>query len=165
MNLEQIFADFLEKEKLSDKKLLLLVSGGIDSIVLLNVATKVCDKKLIEVLHFNHNTRKNCVQDFSLVEKLCEKYDVKFYGETLPVIKKSDQENQWRKLRQKISRDLADKIKAESAGSNPAGKVHPNTIKILEEIGIDSAYCAIKIVYVIDDSGTANDRYIFNLKR
>jgi tRNA(Ile)-lysidine synthase len=112
MNLERIFAEFLEKEKLSDKKLLLLVSGGVDSIVLLNVATKVCDKKLIEVLHFNHNSRKNCVQDFKFVENLCKEYKVKFHGEILPVIKKSDQENQWRKLRQKISRDLAEEIGA-----------------------------------------------------
>ncbi len=112
MNLEQIFAGFLEKENLSEKKLLLLVSGGVDSIVLLNVATKICDKKLIEVLHFNHNSRKNCVLDFSLVENLCKKYQVKFHGEILPAITKSDQENQWRKLRQKISRDLAEEIDA-----------------------------------------------------
>ncbi len=34
---------------------------------------------------------------------------------------------------------FSDKIKAESAGSSPAGKVHPNTIKILDEIGIDTS--------------------------
>ncbi len=111
MNLEQVFTEFIERESLAKKKLLLLVSGGVDSIVLLNVATKICDKKLIEVLHFNHNVRKNSVHDFSLVENLCKKLKVKFHGEILPLIKKSDQENQWRKLRQKISRDLTNKIK------------------------------------------------------
>ncbi len=113
MNLEQIFAGFLEKENLSGKKILLLVSGGVDSVVLLNVATKVCNKKDLAVLHFNHNTRKNCVQDFTLVENLCKKLGVKFRGEILPAIKKSDQENQWRKMRQKISRDFAKEIGAE----------------------------------------------------
>ena len=113
MNLTQIFAGFLAKENLSDKKLLLLVSGGVDSVVLLDIAQKICDKKLVEVLHFNHNTRKNCVQDFALVENLCKKYGVKFHGKNLSVIKKSDQENQWRQMRQEISRDLAEEIKAE----------------------------------------------------
>lgn len=112
MNIEQIFAEFIKKEKLSDEKLLLLVSGGVDSVVLLDIAKKVCDKKLIEVLHFNHNTRKNCIHDFTLVENLCKELEVKFHGEILPVIKKSDQENQWRKLRQQISRDLAEEIGA-----------------------------------------------------
>lgn len=112
MNLEQIFAEFIKKEKLSDEKLLLLVSGGVDSVVLLDIAKKNCDKKLIEVLHFNHNTRKNCIHDFTLVENLCKELEVKFHGEILPVIKKSDQENQWRKLRQQISRNLAEEIGA-----------------------------------------------------
>ena len=113
MNLTQIFAEFLKKENLSNQKLLLLVSGGVDSIVLLDVSAKICKKNNLEVLHFNHNTRKNCVQDFSLVEKLCKKYGVVFHGKSLPVIKKSDQENQWRKMRQEISRDLANEIKAD----------------------------------------------------
>ncbi len=113
MNLEQIFAKFIERENLTKKKLLLLVSGGVDSMVLLNIASKICNKNSIEVLHFNHNTRKNCVQDFELVKNVCQKNNIKFHGEVLPMIKKSDQENQWRKLRQKISRDLAKKISAE----------------------------------------------------
>lgn len=34
---------------------------------------------------------------------------------------------------------FSDKIDAESAGSKPSGKVHPNTIKVLEELGIDTS--------------------------
>lgn len=112
MNLEQIFAEFIKKESLSSQKILLLVSGGVDSMVLLDIAVKVCDKKSIEVVHFNHNTRKNCVQDFVLVENICKQLAIVFHGKKLPLIKKSDQENQWRTMRNEISRDLADSIGA-----------------------------------------------------
>ena len=113
MNLEKIFSEFLDKENLLEKKILLLVSGGVDSIVLLNVASKVCRKSYLEVLSFDHGVRKKSVQDLGMVKDLCKKLEIKFYGERIQLNNKSDQENSWRKIRKEISRDLANKVKAE----------------------------------------------------
>ena len=58
--IEQNFQNYFKKEVLLGKQLLLMVSGGVDSMTLLYVAQKVCGVKNLAVLHVNHRTRVEC---------------------------------------------------------------------------------------------------------
>lgn len=62
--------DFIEAHQLvnSQKKLMVAVSGGIDSIVLLFVLEKIF-KNSLEVLHFNHGTRLQNIAEEQLVKE------------------------------------------------------------------------------------------------
>ncbi len=57
-------------------KVLVGVSGGIDSVVLIDVLFKLKDKLGIQlaVAHFNHELRQTAQRDEEFVEKLAEKY-------------------------------------------------------------------------------------------
>ncbi len=58
------------------KKNLVAVSGGVDSMVLLNQYKN----KNIAVVHINHNTRgEENIQEENLVKDFCEKNEIKFY--------------------------------------------------------------------------------------
>ncbi len=107
-NLISVAQKFLEKEDLKDQKILLMVSGGVDSVVMLEVFSQILDPKLLAVFHLNHNLRVESEEDSKFVQKICSKKKIKFYTQTLK--KEShlqNQENNWRKLRQKFSSQFA----------------------------------------------------------
>ncbi len=103
MYLEITFTDFLKREKLTGKKLLLAVSGGVDSTVLLEVATKTVPAKLLAVFHLDHGARAQAKHDFLFVQKMCSIKGVKFYGERLTKLPAKNREDFWRGKRQKLS--------------------------------------------------------------
>jgi len=108
MNLNNIFTNFIKKENLSNQKILLMVSGGVDSRVLLEVSSCNIDKKNLAVFHLNHcpgDTEK--ISHYEFVKNLCEKKGIKFYGENLEKIPNKDKENYWRKQRKKFSQKYA----------------------------------------------------------
>ncbi len=122
IDLEQVFQNFLQEENLENKKILLMVSGGVDSMVLLEVASQIIEKKYLAVFHLDHNLRKNSKEDFIFVQNICKKLDIKFFGEVLnsrPVSKSEtglefreknqnkNLENSWRKSRKKLSQNSA----------------------------------------------------------
>lgn len=113
-NPTQAFKIFLQQQNLEGAKLLLMVSGGVDSIVLLHVATQVVKPENLAVFHLNHNARPEAQKDEFFVQNLCSKLNIKFYSQLLyPGINKNsasrsrDQENQWRKERQQLSANAA----------------------------------------------------------
>ena len=106
MNLQETFTTHLSKHNLVKEKLLLMISGGVDSRSLFEIAKNTLPKEQIAVFHLNHNLRKNSVQDFEFVENLCKENDIKFYGYTLKKTEKSN-ENLWRKERQKLAKESA----------------------------------------------------------
>jgi tRNA(Ile)-lysidine synthase len=59
------------------RKIILAVSGGVDSMVLLDSFAKKEKDELI-VAHFDHGIRKDSSKDRKLVEKAAKKYDLKF---------------------------------------------------------------------------------------
>jgi|GEM_PF-577832 len=105
--LAEVFTTFLQHQKLEDKKLLLMVSGGVDSAVLLHVAVQVVKPEYLAVLHVNHNTRNEAREDELFVQNLCSKLNIKFYNEILKPITGSGIETQWRTLRQELSAKTA----------------------------------------------------------
>lgn len=103
LDLPEVFHLFLEQADLVDKKLLLMVSGGVDSVVLLNVALKVCNPINLCVFHLNHNTRVDSEADSNFVQNICSVNKIKFYSHTLVPLDKGEtggsSENDWRKAR------------------------------------------------------------------
>ncbi len=106
--LSRTFQRFLKTQNLKNQKILLMVSGGVDSMVLLDIASKIIDKKNIAVFHLDHNLRNDSEKDLKFVQKICSKSGIKFYSEKLDS-SKSDKnlENNWRKQRQKFSQKYA----------------------------------------------------------
>jgi tRNA(Ile)-lysidine synthase len=117
----EFFKIFLQEYRLVDNKILLMVSGGVDSMVLLDVALKSLPATQVAVFHLNHNTRVESDADEIFVQKICSKNNIKFYSKTLPscqrgiegdLIKnnpsqppfdKGGAEAHWRKKRQELS--------------------------------------------------------------
>jgi tRNA(Ile)-lysidine synthase len=66
--------------KLPAGKYIAAVSGGVDSVVLLDLLAKQKDLELV-VAHFDHGMRKDSAKDDELVRKLALKYKCKFEHE------------------------------------------------------------------------------------
>ena len=54
----------------SKKSVVVAVSGGVDSLVLMYVLNEICDSK-IKVLHINHGTRPKNIDEENLVKNHC----------------------------------------------------------------------------------------------
>ena len=83
--LEQKIFEFIKNNNLIENgdKIVLGVSGGPDSICMLNILYKISSQKLIDfeivVAHINHGLRKNAIIDEKFVENFCEKIGVSFF--------------------------------------------------------------------------------------
>ena len=106
LDLNKIFKKFLRNEKLENQKLLLMVSGGVDSMVLLHVAKQLIDRELLAVFHLDHQVRTDSREDFIFVQKNCSKLNIKFYGESVRL--DSNSEADWRTCRQNLSQKAAE---------------------------------------------------------
>ncbi|QPC47991.1 tRNA lysidine(34) synthetase TilS [Mangrovibacillus cuniculi] len=72
----------------SEDSILLAVSGGIDSMVLLHFFYQHRTQfgVTLSVAHVNHQLRDvEAEKDYLLVEKVCREYDIPFYGTSIPV--------------------------------------------------------------------------------
>lgn len=69
------FLEFIKNQKVG-----LAVSGGVDSMVLLDVFTKISKSFNLKlfILHYNHKWRKESYLDAELVKKYCKKHDLRF---------------------------------------------------------------------------------------
>ncbi|MDD5021078.1 MAG: tRNA lysidine(34) synthetase TilS [Endomicrobiaceae bacterium] len=69
----------------SGDKILLAVSGGADSIAMADLFHRL--KKIIDIdlilINFNHNLRKESINETKLVENFAKKYKIKFISKTL----------------------------------------------------------------------------------
>ena len=98
---------FIAQEKLTAKKLLLLVSGGVDSMTLLSVAASNFPRKNLLVAHFHHNAQAQADAQWECVEKKCAELKVRFEGQRFPPPPEKNQESFWRTHRLKAAQDLA----------------------------------------------------------
>jgi tRNA(Ile)-lysidine synthase len=98
---------FNKKYALADKKLLLAVSGGVDSMSLLFVYK---DFNIV-VAHFNHNLRKESTKEETYLKNLCQQRNIPFFSEKADVPPKSEEEA--RNMRYKFLRKVKEEQKAE----------------------------------------------------
>ena len=72
-------------------KIVLAVSGGPDSICMLNVFSKMCQTNpshsaQIVVAHVNHLIREEAQEDEKYVQKICEEKGIEFYSKSIDVL-------------------------------------------------------------------------------
>ena len=87
INKDKLFRQFEESLKSfpslsKDDKIIVSVSGGVDSIALLTLLVEVNDFQLI-VAHINHNLRDDSESDEKFVKDLSKKLDLPFYCKSL----------------------------------------------------------------------------------
>ncbi|UOF02084.1 tRNA lysidine(34) synthetase TilS [Bdellovibrio reynosensis] len=92
---------------LQEKKILVALSGGVDSVALLRTLTKVHKKNLLGAAYFHHGEDSNKeYRDRAQIfcEKLCKKWGVPFFP--LASAKKLKSESQYREARYQAFKDL-----------------------------------------------------------
>ena len=60
-----------------NKRIILSISGGVDSMVLLDVLSKTYPYIDIHLLHFNYSKHSNAIQAEKMIQKLSDKYKYK----------------------------------------------------------------------------------------
>ncbi|MGX6980247.1 tRNA lysidine(34) synthetase TilS [Vagococcus elongatus] len=87
------FIQYTDQRKFwnKDSKVLLAVSGGLDSMVLLDLFRKLPEKKrsLFAVAHFNHQLRSVSDLEEAELKEFCEKSGISFFSEKWTVKEKS----------------------------------------------------------------------------
>ena len=77
-------------------KIVIGVSGGPDSITLLNVLIEIKQEKTIDfdmvVCHINHMIRQEAAEDEEYVSNFCEKYNIEFFSKKIKIENISKQE-------------------------------------------------------------------------
>lgn len=82
MNLEQSLEQFFVRHNMQTQQLVLGLSGGIDSVVLLDLLIKSSyNKDKILAVHVNHGISESSLQWQSFCESLCNNYQVTFISE------------------------------------------------------------------------------------
>jgi tRNA(Ile)-lysidine synthase len=110
---------FIEREGLlSDcKKIIVAVSGGPDSIVLLHIMKKVCSAKRVELIcaHVNYMLRgKQSDADQKLVESACKNLEVELFTLRLKPRPTENLQDEARNIRRKFFVRLAEKESADA---------------------------------------------------
>lgn len=97
-------------------KFIIAVSGGVDSMFLLDFVKKGFDKNNFAVAHFNHKIRDNSDEDENLVRKICEENNIKYfvgYGKNLRDISNQEcvaREQRWNFLEHTASSNGYDMV-------------------------------------------------------
>lgn len=101
---ENVKSEFEKYDFLSGKKLLLSVSGGVDSMLMLKVVAEIFKGKesYIKVIHFDHQVREDSFKDYILVKKFCDENNIISKCIKLDFENESNFENQARELRRKF---------------------------------------------------------------
>ena len=72
-------------------KIVLAISGGPDSVCMLNIFSKLCQKDTflmaqIVVAHVNHMIREEAQEDEKYVQKICKEKGIEFYSKSIDVL-------------------------------------------------------------------------------
>lgn len=109
--MEEKIADFVKEYGLGKKEpVVLAVSGGVDSVVLLDLLAKVISRDKLAIAHVNHGLRKESDKEEEFVKTLAQKHGVDFYCKKLNL--KSKSEGTARRERYKFLRNIKSKIGA-----------------------------------------------------
>ena len=68
------------KQLLANKRIVIGVSAGVDSISLLHMLVHNGYQKQCIVAHVHHGFRTESDEEYTFVQKLCEQYEVQFEG-------------------------------------------------------------------------------------
>ena len=129
-------------------KIVIGVSGGPDSITLLNVLLEIKNEKIIDfdmvVCHINHMIREEAIQDEEYVLEFCKKYNIQCFVKRIDVENKAKEE----------------KIGTEEAGRNARYEFFNEVLEKTKSNKIATAHTAndnaeTVLMNIIRGSGTA----------
>lgn len=82
MNIEQFFYQSFPKKRLKNQAILLAVSGGVDSMVLLDLFEKCSSESSLKfgVAHVNHGLRKESNQEENFLRDYCQIRGIPFFS-------------------------------------------------------------------------------------
>lgn len=95
----------MQVEKLPDSKYVVAVSGGVDSVVLLDLLAGQQDLNLI-VAHFDHGIREDSREDAKFVKSLAKKYQLPFVSQRVELGENTSEEEA-RNARYRFLRQIA----------------------------------------------------------
>ena len=150
-NLEEKVIKTIEKNKLIEEgdKIVLGVSGGPDSMCMLNILEKICQKGMylladFVVAHVNHMIREEASKDEEYVKKYCEKNKIEFFSKSIDVKKlahnnKIGLEEAGRLARYEFFNEILEKVKANkiAIAHNKNDKVETVLMHILRGSGME----------------------------
>lgn len=96
--LEHRIWKILKDHEATDKKIILCVSGGADSIALFHILSKVHKKDLLKVFHYHHGPGPNGKfrdQALEMVRQLSVQHKISFHTEKSPTELKNETECRW----------------------------------------------------------------------
>jgi tRNA(Ile)-lysidine synthetase-like protein len=108
--MKKIFKNFVNKNRLTDKKVVVAVSGGRDSMVLLWLCAKFLGNKNVIAAHIDHGIRDNSHQDAEFVSEYCKNNKIMFLSKKLEL--KSHSEDAARRLRYAALKSIQKKVDA-----------------------------------------------------
>ena len=131
----------------NNEKIICAVSGGPDSICMLDVLSKLNEEKKLDieivVSHVNHMIRKEAAEDEKYVENYCKKYGIKFYSKRIDVNqyannKKQGMEEAGRNVRYAFFEEILEKEKADkiAIAHNKNDKIETIIMNVLRGSGI-----------------------------
>jgi tRNA(Ile)-lysidine synthetase-like protein len=88
--MEMKIKDIVKKYELDKKVSIVAVSGGVDSMVLLELLQKSLPSNRLVVAHFNHGIRKDSILDEKLVKTVSEKIGLEFVSSAADGKKKDE---------------------------------------------------------------------------
>ena len=106
MKYEVVFEKYIKENNLIElnEKILVALSGGVDSVFLLYMLMGVRDKYRLEIeaFHLNHNLRENAIRDEMFCVRLCESLGIKLHNYSVDIRQRAE----------------CDRISLEQAGRN-----------------------------------------------
>ncbi|MDD3679044.1 MAG: tRNA lysidine(34) synthetase TilS [Patescibacteria group bacterium] len=111
--MEKVFEKIIEKYSLREKRIILAVSGGVDSAVLLYLSQKMLPRDNLIVAHINHGLRRESENEAIFVRGLARNYGLIFYSKDMDLNKKDEatsRQKRYEYLNWLASKETADYI-------------------------------------------------------
>jgi tRNA(Ile)-lysidine synthetase-like protein len=104
MNTIEVVKEKLRKYELLENKLVLAVSGGVDSMLMLAIISAIYKGKesLLKVVHFDHQVRKDSYKDYDLIQQFCGQRNIECKCIKLEFESNSNFENRARDMRKEF---------------------------------------------------------------
>ena len=111
--MQDSFNNKISKNIPEESHILLAVSGGVDSVVLMHLCSKMSTNYKISIAHVNHNFHKDSKKMENFVQKLSKKYNWDFHSKSINDKIKSNIESKLRNERYKLLLNIKNEINAD----------------------------------------------------
>ena len=111
--MQDSFNNKISKNIPEESHILLAVSGGIDSVVLMHLCSKISTNFKISIAHVNHNFHKDSEKMEHFVQKLSKKYNWDFHSKSINDKINSNIESKLRNERYKLLLNIKNEINAD----------------------------------------------------